>query len=257
VRRFEPYFLGPFVYYRDDEFAALVDGQQRITTLHLLMIHLRRLAFEAGRPEYNNDIAALDPLIAGTSYGERVYAINEAERTPLLESILDDKPYCLPEGTSPSVANLYSRSEDIDELLPETIRDEALPLFIHWLLNRVCLVGIDAVDRRQGWSIFETMNDRGVQLGPADLLKSFLLRRADNVNNRGRLGDVWRSTLTRLQSIGGQSTTRFLQALFVGKYAASQADVTEIGVSFHGWVQLNAESRLKCQRSRNSPVAGV
>ncbi|MFI7435767.1 GmrSD restriction endonuclease domain-containing protein [Micromonospora haikouensis] len=244
VRNFEPYFLGPFVYYRDDEFAALVDGQQRITTLHLLMVHLRRLAAEADRPEYGNDIGALDPLIAGTSYGERAYAIDEPERIPLLESLLDGNPYSLPAEASPSVVNLYERSQEIDELLPESIRDEALPLFIHWLLNRVCLVGIDAVNRRQGWAIFETMNDRGVQLGPADLLKSFLLRRADNVSNRARLGETWRSMLTRLHAVGAQATTRFLQALLVGKYAIDQADVTDIGISFHGWVQLHAENRL-------------
>ncbi|MEU8238525.1 DUF262 domain-containing protein [Actinoplanes missouriensis] len=244
VSTFDPYFLGPFVYYRDGGFAALVDGQQRITTLHLLMLHLRRLAIEAQRPEYANDVAALDPLIAGTSYGERAYAINEPERTPLLESIFEDKPYSLPADASPSVANLYDRSQEIDGLLPEILREEALPLFIHWLINQVCLVGIDAVDRSQGWAIFETMNDRGVQLGPADLLKSFLLRRADNVNNRGRLGDIWRSMLTRLHGCGSQATTRFLQALLVGKYASDQVDVTDIGISFHGWVQLNAEKRL-------------
>jgi hypothetical protein len=244
VRNFAPYFLGPFVYYRDDEFAALVDGQQRITTLNLLMLHLRRLAKEAERPEYGNDVGALDPLIAGTSYGERVYAINEPERTDLLESILEDKPYVLPNDASPSVTNLFERSQEIDELLPETIRDEALPLFIHWLLNRVCLVGIDAVDRSQGWAIFETMNDRGVQLGPADLLKSFLLRRADNVNNRARLGDTWRSMLTGLHGSGPQATTRFLQAFLIGKYAMDRADVVDIGISFHGWVQLNAEKRM-------------
>ncbi|WP_350934696.1 GmrSD restriction endonuclease domain-containing protein [Micromonospora mangrovi] len=244
VRLFEPYFLGPFVYYRDDEFAALVDGQQRITTLHLLLVHLRRLAAEADRREYGNDIAALDPLIAGTSYGERAYAIDEPERVPLLESLLDGTLFSVSAEASPSVTNLYERSQEIDELLPETVRDEALPLFIHWLLNRVCLVGIDAVNRRQGWAIFETMNDRGVQLGPADLLKSFLLRRADNVHNRARLGETWRSMLTRLHAVGTQATTRFLQALLVGKYAIDQSDVTDIAISFHGWVQLNAEKRL-------------
>lgn len=247
VSGFDPYFLGPFVYYRDDGFAALVDGQQRITTLHLLMLHLRRLAIEAERPEYGNDIAALEPLIAGNSYGERAYAINEPERTALLESVLDDKPYNLPADARPSVTNLYERSQEIIELLPETVRDEALPLFIHWLINQVCLVGIDAIDRSQGWAIFETMNDRGVQLGPADLLKSFLLRRADNVNNRARLGETWRSMLTRLHSSGPQATTRFLQALLVGRHAADLSDVTEIGFSFHGWVQLNATTRLSLE----------
>ncbi|GAB3862431.1 DUF262 domain-containing protein [Micromonospora andamanensis] len=244
ARNYRPYFLGPFVYYQDDDLAALVDGQQRITTLHLLLIHLRRLALEADRPEYRNDIAALEPLIAGTSYGERAYAIRSPERAALLEMIYDDKPVMLPEGCPPSVVNLYERSEEIVDLLPEEIRDEALPLFVHWLLNRVCLVGINANDRRQGWEIFETMNDRGVQLGPADLLKSFLLRRAKNHDNLPRLGEAWSRMLTVLGTSDSQAATRFFQALLVGRYADDLDEASDIAVSFHGWVQDNATLRM-------------
>ncbi|MBT8223957.1 MAG: DUF262 domain-containing protein [Dactylosporangium sp.] len=242
--RYQPYFLGPFVYYRDGERAALVDGQQRITTLHLLLIHLRRLAIDAERPEYRNDLAALEPLIAGSSYGERAYAIDVPERVPILDAIYDEKPYTLPEDPSPSVANLYARSQELNDLIPETIRDEALPLFIHWLLNRVCLVGINASDRRLGWEIFETMNDRGVQLGPADLLKSFLLRNADNHNNLHRLGDSWRAMLTRLSVLGSQAVTRYLQAVLIGRYAHSLDDAANIDASFHGWAQEHAAARM-------------
>ncbi|MEU6021423.1 DUF262 domain-containing protein [Micromonospora sp. NPDC047134] len=244
ARHYRPYFLGPFVYYHDDDLAALVDGQQRITTLHLLLIHLRRLALEAERPEYRNDINALEPLIAGTSYGERAYAIRSQERAALLEMIYDDKPVTLSADASPSVSNLYERSQEIVELLPEDIRDEALPLFIHWLLNRVCLVGINANDRQQGWEIFETMNDRGVQLGPADLLKSFLLRQAKNDDNLPRLGDAWNRMLITLGAAGSQASTMFFQDLLIGRYAEDLEEAGNVGVSFHGWVQDNSTRRM-------------
>ncbi|TDC43667.1 DUF262 domain-containing protein [Micromonospora sp. KC213] len=244
VRHYRPYFLGPIVYYRDDELAALVDGQQRITTLHLLLLQLRRLAIEADRLEYQNDIAALEPLIAGTSYGERAYAIRSQDRTPVLEAIYEDKPFTLPADAGPSVQNLYERSQELHDLLPESVRDEALPLFIHWLLNRVCLVGINANDRRQGWEIFETMNDRGVQLGPADLLKSFLLRKASNRDNLPRLGQAWGRVLTRIDSRAPQAAARFLQALLIGRYAESEDEAADVAVSFHGWVQENHARRM-------------
>ncbi|MEU9511254.1 DUF262 domain-containing protein [Micromonospora sp. NPDC048169] len=244
VRHYRPYFLGPFVYYRDDDLAALVDGQQRITTLHLLLLQLRRLAIDADRPEYQNDLAALEPLIAGTSYGERAYAIRSEKRAPVLEAIYEDKPYVPPADAGPSVENLYKRSQELYELLPEAIRDEALPLFIHWLLNRVCLVGINANDRRQGWEIFETMNDRGVQLGPADLLKSFLLRRASNRDNLPRLGDAWGRVLTRIDNRAPQAAAKFLQSLLIGRYAHNEDEAADISVSFHGWVQEHHTSRM-------------
>ncbi|MER7891052.1 DUF262 domain-containing protein [Micromonospora sp. NPDC094482] len=249
VRHYRPYFLGPFVYYQDDDVAALVDGQQRITTLHLLLLHLRRLSVEAERPEYHGDIAALEPLIAGSSYGERAYVIRSDERAPVLDAIFEDKPFSLPSDASSSVVNLHERSQELDGLLPESIRDEALPLFIHWLLNRVCLVGINANDRRQGWEIFETMNDRGVQLGPADLLKSFLLRCASNRHNLPRLGEAWSGILARIDNRGPHAAAKFLQALLVGRYAQSSDEVTDIAVSFHGWVQENASRRMNLNHS--------
>src|SRR6476660_1230901 len=43
IDKYEPYFLGAIVYYDEDDVRHLVDGQQRITTLHLLLIYLRRL----------------------------------------------------------------------------------------------------------------------------------------------------------------------------------------------------------------------
>ncbi|CAM5616769.1 hypothetical protein SDIAM26S_00977 [Streptomyces diastaticus subsp. diastaticus] len=43
VARYQPYFLGPYVYHEEDRTTYLVDGQQRITTLHLMLIYLREL----------------------------------------------------------------------------------------------------------------------------------------------------------------------------------------------------------------------
>ncbi|RLP94038.1 hypothetical protein EAD98_17840 [Micromonospora sp. CV4] len=37
---------------------------------------------------------------------------------------------------------LRARSQELDELLPGSILDGVLPLLMHWLLHRVCLVGI-------------------------------------------------------------------------------------------------------------------
>ena len=41
VDSYRPYFLGPIVTVQRDGIRYLVDGQQRITTLSLLLIHLR------------------------------------------------------------------------------------------------------------------------------------------------------------------------------------------------------------------------
>ena len=51
-------------------------------------------------------------------------------------------------------------------LFPEELRDDALPYFIDWLLENVHLVEITAYSDDDAYTIFETMNDRGLSLTP-------------------------------------------------------------------------------------------
>ena len=76
---------------------------------------------------------------------------------------------------SSSVRNLWLRYADIERLFPEDLRDEELPYFIYWLLDRVTIVEISTRDGGLALEIFETMNDRGLRLTSLDMLKSFIL----------------------------------------------------------------------------------
>ncbi|WP_326555420.1 GmrSD restriction endonuclease domain-containing protein [Micromonospora sp. NBC_01813] len=244
VRHYGAYFLGPFVYYDDDGLQSLVDGQQRVSTLHLILIQLRRIAIDSKIDDYERDAEAIEPLVAGYLYGERSYTIRSDERKPLLDAIYEGDDYEVPTDATPSVYNLSQRYGDIIDFVPEHVRDEALPLFIHWLMHRVCLVGINAVDRRQGWEIFETMNDRGMQLSPADLLKSYLLRKAKNSDNLGRLGEAWRNVVAEVHQLDSIGMADFVQVLLIGRYASEYKDAENVIVSFHGWVQENAAGKM-------------
>ena len=64
---------------------------------------------------------------------------------------------------------------DLEECFPEELRDDALPYFIDWLVENVHLVEITAYSDDDAYTIFETMNDRGLSLSPTDMLKGYLL----------------------------------------------------------------------------------
>jgi Protein of unknown function DUF262 len=168
--RYKPYFLGPYVYFQDGDTTYLVDGQQRVSTLHLLLILIRNLLLEQ---DALGEARQLETLICSVMYGERRYTIDITERAPLLEALMNGKPYEARLDDPPSVWNLRDRYGDLEEQFPPELLGEALPYFHDWLLHRVCLV--EAHDQGHGWEIFETMNHRGLQLSPVDLLKSFLL----------------------------------------------------------------------------------
>ena len=238
--RYKPYFLGPYVYFQDGDITYLVDGQQRVSTLHLILILIHNLLTDQ---DALGEARQLETLIRSVMYGERRYTIDIAERAPLLNALMDGDKYEVKPGDPPSVRNLWERYGDLEEQFPPELAGEALPYFHDWLLHRVCLVGIEAHDQGHGWEIFETMNDRGLQLSPVDLLKSFLLARAEQTQHR-RLNETWRKAITGLSALelGGMgAATDFVKALLVGRYAnpADASDLTRIETSFHEWIRGN------------------
>jgi hypothetical protein len=152
------------------------------------------------------------------------------------------KTYDLRPDDPPSIRNLRDRYRDLEEQFPPELAGEALAYFHDWLLHRVCLVGIEAHDQRHGWEIFETMNDRGLQLSPVDLLKSFLLANSEQAQYR-RLNETWRRVMTGLSALDGGmgAATDFVKALLVGRYAdpGDADDLARIETSFHEWIRGN------------------
>lgn len=244
--RYKPYFLGPYVYFQDGDITYLVDGQQRVTTLHLLLILIRNLLVDQ---DAGDEARQLETLIRSVMYGERRYTIDITERAPMLDALMDGGAYEVSATDTPSVRNLGQRYRDLEEQFPPELAGEALPYFHDWLLHRVCLVGIEAHDQGHGWEIFETMNDRGLQLSPAELLKSFLLAQSDQAKHR-RLDETWRKAMTGLSALGGMGVaTDFVKALLVGRYAnpSSADELTRIETSFHEWIRGNLP-RMKLAR---------
>ncbi|WP_406354219.1 DUF262 domain-containing protein [Streptomyces sp. NBC_00658] len=234
--RYRPYFLGPFVCHPADLKKNLVDGQQRFTTLHLLLIHIERLLKEQGEEDTAGMVGNMVRRYAG---GQHHYTIDVEERRACLEALRAGDDFD-PSGATVSVQNLWLRAQDIADALPEALRDECLPIFADWLADRVYLVEITAADRNLGWEIFETMNDRGAGLTSLDLLKSFVLSRAGR--EQARLNDAWRKMLADLSEFGRQIPSSFFETLLLARYAAADgSEDDEIERAFHEWVRIQPE----------------
>src|SRR5690606_27793978 len=146
-----PYFLGPIVTSFVGGTGFLVDGQQRLTTLTLLVCHLIHLQAEL------DDSDDLRALVHSRRYGVGTFNINVEERNEVMNAILYAKAFD-PAGESSSVRNIWNRYQDIVERFPDELKNGALPYFIDWLLDRVVLVEIGTTDQDMALEIFESMN---------------------------------------------------------------------------------------------------
>jgi hypothetical protein len=239
----ETFFLGPFVYVQHDQTSRwLVDGQQRFTTLHLILLHLHRIALQCDEPD---TAAKLHNLVYGyTRHGRpRRFRIDINERRPALEALRDGKKFTIT-GKTLSVRNLWQRGEQLRDLLEERIDSENCARFADWMLDQVVMVAITAPDRLSGYRIFESMNDRGARLTPVDLLKSHLMSKVGDAEDEAtELNDKWRAMLADLTASGDDDpdTPRiFLKAALLAHWAQpGTADAGTIDTALHLWVKEN------------------
>jgi hypothetical protein len=235
------YFLGPFVYYdeQENDLRYLVDGQQRFTTLHLIFMSLRSIGRQL---EEHAHVEMLTQVIR--KYENRSqprYRVDIDGRSEVLNAIYDDQLYEISRSDSLSVRNLWERSQDIGPMLQD-IPPDSYTRFVEWLLNRVVMAGIQASDSNNAFRIFESMNDRGARLTPVDLLKSYLLA---NVGvDEGKLNGSWRHMLAELTSVRDDRTapSQFLKAAFQGRFARldeGENDIASIDAALNLWVRRN------------------
>lgn len=241
VSAYREYFLGPIITSEKDGTKFIIDGQQRLTTITLLLIVLRdRISDEDQR-------ASLQQLIYSEEYGERTLTLNVEEREEVFQALISGQRFVADQGSA-SVRNIVDRFADIDELL--TLEDDLLPLFCDWLLGKAILVEIDAPDSQVAYEIFETMNDRGLNLTPTDMLKGFLL---SNIQDDARIAEsdgLWRERVLELTERDAESDAAFFKAWLRAHYAETIRDraknaVAEdwdlIGTQYHKWVRENPE----------------
>lgn len=241
VAGYRPYFLGPIVTDSRKGTLFLVDGQQRLTTLTLLLIWLYHL--QQGRAD--EDRVDVRDLIASHRFGRYSFVLEVEERVECMSSLLEDHVLPMPDDDD-SVTNLWNRYEDLRQFFPGELKGQALPFFVDWLLERVIIVEIATSDPEMAIEIFESMNDRGLRLTTTDMLKSYLLasiRDTDLIEQANRL---WRARVSELCAAEGKTETDFIKHWLRAKYAetirerrkdAVPLDFDVIGTAPHKWVR--------------------
>ncbi len=248
VSGYGEYFLGSIIVSKRNGKNYLIDGQQRVTSLTLLLICLYRAAKEKSLPV----VPTVAPLIFSDNFGQPKFNLDIPERLPVIKALFDGQDFT-PDGKDESIQTMYARYQDIKEndLLDEL--GPALPHFLYWLLTRVGLIEIATDNDAYAAAIFETMNDRGKPLSPVDMLKAYLLAPIEDLQTRQQMNQIWKKEVLALISFGGEHEAErdancikaWLRAQYADtirerKAGAIDKDWELIGSVFHRWVRDNS-----------------
>lgn len=246
VANYAKYYMGPIVLYMEGADYSVVDGQQRLTTFLLLMIYLNRQYAEILHTSNR-----YDGYIFSEHYGTESYNMKIPGRVGVLDHLYKGVEFDEGLLQDESCRTILERYGDILNLFPHNLLEPAVfPLFTNWLTEKLVFIEILTQTSESAYTIFETMNDRGLNLTQTELLKSFLL---SNVKDEGRikeLDDIWKSKISLLNGVDEDQD--FFKAWLRARYAVSirpseksseNKDFEKIGTRFSSWVQENAKYR--------------
>lgn len=255
VSNYEKYFLGTIITIPADEGRrAIVDGQQRITTLALITAFFERLS--AKRPELNiSDIGSLlRKKLFGVSQYNMQFSTPRAQLFDLLcdpkstGQDLDDKIDAIPD-LDDGGKRMYALFSQIQSYLSADLVDSTIPYFVDYLTQCVSLFEIGVPSEQTGHKVFVTMNDRGLKLSPLDLLKGYLLSNITDDAHNAAAHVKWKAMLDSLQAQGSDEETSFFKNWLRAQHAESirgkqkdapLGDFELAADTYHRWVEENA-----------------
>jgi uncharacterized protein with ParB-like and HNH nuclease domain len=257
VEKYQNYYLGPVVFSKNTENGkmSIIDGQQRITSLTLLLIYLNNIQNKNAKEKVN-----ISELILSEKFGEKSFNMSDDTREICLKSLFDNGIYEPSDDEDETVRNMVSRYKDICDTFPEEIDEKILPYFIDWFIENVVVVNIIAYSDENAYIIFETMNDRGLNLTPTEMLKGYILSKITDKDKRLEINDIWKKEIQKLHEYGETTDQNFFQSFFRGKYAktirqgkagAEDQDFELIGSRFHNWFKDNHKDLFSLSASED------
>lgn len=216
----------------------LIDGQQRMTTLFLILCAIR------DRIQELNGTAPgpLDRQIADASidaYGEEVFRyrldLQYEDSAGVLTQVAQRQRSSVIGNATKSTANILAAYDTVLAFLRREFADDEKRVrgFYGYLTNKVKLIRIQTEDVAKALKIFETINDRGVGLNAMDLLKNLLFMKASQ-DQFEQLKTTWRATQDIINDIG-EKPLRFLRYFIFSQYDADILREDEI----YNWLSKN------------------
>lgn len=229
------YFIGSIVVCPSnniDDVLDLIDGQQRMTTLYILLCAIRDRLKDLGAAELTtlkSQIADSTVDDIGNETFRHRLELQYEDSGDALTHIATGRP--IGNATTTSMNNMAVAHHVAKKFLAAEFDEDpnALRAFYGYLTNKVKLIRIQTEDVAKALKIFETINDRGVGLNSMDLLKNLLFMKTAP-DKFDKLKASWKELQDVIYDMR-EKPLRFLRYFIVSRYNVDIIREDEI----YGW----------------------
>lgn len=221
-RQDSEYFIGSIVVCPSNSVLELIDGQQRLTTLFLILCTIRSLLEEMGEQPpslLQQQISSADLDETGHETHRLRIELQYRDSQDVL-GLIANKDGSRLERLNPSrtIENLKTARTLIEEFLRGQYANDTdtLRRFYAFLTQKVKLIRITTSSRAHALKVFETINDRGVGLDAMDLLKNLMFMKASEADFED-LKVRWQKLVNILYQ-SGEKPLRFLRYFIFAAY---------------------------------------
>jgi len=216
------YYLNTYITNKTDGRTFIVDGQQRLTTLTLMLVALHRMCGADGL----NSPALRDWLkakIAGVGIGGKSQFWMAHEKRDVLMNALfaGDTP------TANMITDGITARHMIDnfaliqkELSARLVSRHKLDTFIFYFLCMVVIINLE-VAQTDVPMVFEVINDRGIRLQSYEILKGKLLGEIDKAEV-DHYADIWDTSLCELEARGEGEVDDFFRTYLRAQFSETR-----------------------------------
>lgn len=201
----------------------LVDGQQRLTTIAILLECIRQRLEREDKVDEAKELVQLlyaKPLKGTPVKKVALDSLDSEEYSQLIEHTYLDK--C----PNYELARAFQiiREKEAEASLEEVRK------FLYRLRNQALVIRLDVSEAKDAFKLFETINNRGLHLSPTDIIKNFLLGNAARFSSDALQAarGTWASLLAYLD---GTNTDAFFR-YYLMSVLTTRVTASEVVVSF-------------------------
>ena len=203
----DTYFLGTLLLAPiEDGRVSVIDGQQRITTLSILLAVLRDYCREF--PNFTVRADRLQRLISrvdndGRPVGSLVVKLQDADNTSYVDLVQQYGSTDLATSQNLLSSAVKRLKSQVSDYISGPNRQDTLRTLCDYVQDKIKLLPLEVRNEGEAYLVFDTTNTRGMRLSPSEALKGRLATIArEDSDLSDRLIKRWNEAAGRLESVG-------------------------------------------------------